>query len=276
MKKIVMSIIISSLVMSLLHSRRHAFRRRSSQTQNVQATQDIPIVKFRRNLAKKMNRPRGRKVFTKKSSLKKSIVIFSSTGGGGHGSVSYGLTRYLGNRYDITVLNALQTVLAPMDTLGTLTFGKVCGEDLYNFFLRCGWTNLLKSYVENGAKLISWRHDMLVKLMLDYFSQAKPDLIISVIPIFNGVFLEACEKLDIPLLIPTNDLDTTNYIVGLKPPYFKKFIYTLPFDDPDIWKKIEPAQIPKDQVVISGFPLRPEFFTPKNVPKLKRKFKIPP
>lgn len=217
-----------------------------------------------------------RKGYVRPLGPKKKIVVFSSTGGGGHASVAHGLCKYLGDQYDITVLNALKTVHAPIDTLGTLTFGKVCGEDLYNFFLRCGWTNLIGHYAQGGQRYMSWRHNVLVKLTTGYFRDAKPDLIISVMPYINGALLEATSMLDIPFLVVTNDLDTSNYTVGLKEPYYKKFRYTLAFDDKELWDKIASACIPRDQVVVTGFPLRPEFFAPKNIPKLKKKFEIPP
>lgn len=277
MKKFNGMIFICSMVIFSLTARRHVFRDRSPRTVSIEPQKEVPIVIFRRKLPRKIQPYSTRKRYTKKypQSIKKNIVIFSSTGGGGHSSVSAGLCAYLGDTYDITVLNALKTVHAPVDTLGTLTFGKVCGEDLYNFFLRCGWTNLIRQYVSAGTSYMTMRHSTLVKLTMDYFKDEKPDLVISVIPMLNAALLEACEKLDIPFLILTNDLNSTNYINGLRPPYYKKFRYTLPFDDPGLWQKIESAKIPKDQVLVSGFPLRPEFFTPKNVPKLKRKFNVP-
>ncbi len=262
--------------MCLLYAPRHAFRRRAPYRKPVSGTEDLPIVKFRRKLARQAKPSVSRRKYTKaSSSIKKNIVVFSSTGGGGHTAVSGGLCRYLGDRYNVTVLNSLKTIHSPIDTLGTITFGKVCGEDLYNFFLRCGWTNLLRHYSTAGTKYMGWRHGTLVKLTMNYFKEDKPDLVISVIPYLNGALLEACEKLNIPFLVLTNDLDTTNYTVKVHPPYYKKFCYTVPFDDEEVWDKIKALQIPKDQVVVTGFPLRPEFFTPKNVPKLKRKFKMP-
>lgn len=206
---------------------------------------------------------------------KKSILILSSIGGGGHTAVSSGLCDYLGDDYDVTVVNALQDVFGPVDTIKTLSFGKLCGEGFYNLFLRCGWTNLTGKYAHAGSSYMLWRHGVLVKLMVKYCKREQYDLVISVMPKINAAVLEACEQLDLPFLILTNDLDTTNYINGIYKPTYKKLRYTLAFDDPVLWKKIEKAQIPKEQVVITGFPLRPEFFTPKDVPALKKKFKVP-
>ena len=173
---------------------------------------------------------RSKRIYRPENSPKKNIVVFYCLGGGGHVSVANGLCRYLGDRYDITVVNSLRTVFGPIDTLGTLTFGKVCGEDLYNFFLRCGWTNLIGYYAHGGTSYMTWRHKTLVKLTMSYFKESKPDLVISVMPFINGALLEACENLDIPFIVLTNDLDTTNYVNGLVLPRREKFCYTLAFD----------------------------------------------
>ncbi len=206
--------------------------------------------------------------------LKKTIIVFSSVGGGGHLSVSKGLCGYLGDKYDVEVVNALKTILAPIDTLGTLTFGKVTGEDMYNFFLRCGWTNLLGSYAHMGESYMRYRHGDMVKLVRRFLVERRPALVISVIPFVNNAFLEACEELDIPFLVVTNDLDSSNYIYDLSPPYYKKFKYTIPFDDKAIREKIKPAKFGKEQIVITGFPLRPEFFATKKKQKLKKEFDV--
>lgn len=218
------------------------------------------------------------KQVAKKSQLlrKKRILIFSSIGGGGHTAVSNGLNSYLFDEYEILVVNLFKEVLGPLDTLGTLSFGKMGGEDLYNFCLRARWTGVAGSIARAGNSYFNWRQDAAESCLLDYFKYAKPDLIISVIPIVNGAVLAVAQKLDIPLLILTNDLDTTNYLNGISKPTYKKFKITLAFEDPTLREKMKPAGIPESQIAVAGFPLRPEFFKPKDVPALKKEFNVPP
>jgi UDP-N-acetylglucosamine:LPS N-acetylglucosamine transferase len=206
---------------------------------------------------------------------KKKIIIFSSIGGGGHAAVSKGLSKYLCDSYDVKVINAFQEVFGSIDSIGTITFGRVYGEDFYNFCLRCRWTNFIGRFARTGMWYYRWRNDELEKLAIEYFKKQKPDLVISVIPMINGGLFGACQKEDIPFLIVTNDLDTGNYVNGLSKPDYKKFHYTLAFEDESLREKIQQAQIPQEQVSITGFPLRPEFFTKKDVPALKKEFKIP-
>ena len=149
------------------------------------------------------------------------------------------------------------------------------GEDFYNFCLRVRWTNVAGAIVSRGGGYLNWRQGAIEKLLLDYFCDEKPDLIISVMPVINASLLTVAEKLAIPFLVITNDFDTTNYINNIKAPTYPYFKYTLPFDDSDIKEKIKPAEFKKDQIVITGFPLRPDFFKEKNLEIIRRDFEVP-
>ncbi len=219
-----------------------------------------PAVKRR---VKKVARPRKR------------ILIFSSKGGGGHTAVSNGLCAYLKDKYDVAVVNIFQEVVSSIDTLSTLTFGKVTGEDLYNFCMVSRWNRMLNKYAELGTYLFESKQHLAEKIISDYFRYDQPDLLISVVPFINGALLAVSKKLNMPFAIITNDLDTSNYIVGIKNPSYKKFRYTLAFEDALMREKIKEACIPDDQIVITGFPLRPSFHAQKDHAAIKKDFKIP-
>lgn len=207
--------------------------------------------------------------------IKKRIIIFSCLGGGGHAAVSSGLKKYLGDKYDITIVNTFQEVLTSIDTLGAITFGKIASDDFYNFCLRVRWTNLAGAFVSKGSGVINWRQGTVEKLFLDYFCDEKPDLIISVMPVINAALITVSEKLSIPFLVITNDLDTTNYINNIKAPQYAHFKYAIPFDWEPINEKIKSAEFKKEQLVVTGFPLRPEFFKEKDTQAIRRDFDIP-
>jgi processive 1,2-diacylglycerol beta-glucosyltransferase len=211
---------------------------------------------------------------------KKRIVVFTSKGGGGHTAVTRGLERYftddaIKDLYEITSVNIFQDVLAPFDTLRTITFGMMSGEDFYNFCLQCRWITITNNFAKVGRWSINFRQSTVEWLLLEFFRFEKPDLILSVIPLANGALINVAEKLNVPLLVVTNDLDTTNYINGIEAPIYRKFVYTLAFDDPHMKAKIAPAQIPPDQIRVTGFPLRPEFFKKKDRRALKKEFELP-
>lgn len=217
-----------------------------------------------------INQLKLRKIRIKKSFLKarplfnvkKNILIFTSKGGGGHIAVANALKGYLSNFYNIKIANFFEDVMTSLDIVRTFTFGQLSSEDFYNLCLRYNFIKLLNIFSRVGAWGLRTRQHSMEKVLYDYINKLdiKPDLIVSVIPMVNNVILSAAEKLDIPFLIITNDLDTVNYINGITKVNYKKFYYTLSFDDRDILEKIEAANIPSNQIVFSGFPLRPEFF----------------
>ena len=223
----------------------------------------------------KLKQRKGLPVQQTKTAPKKRIVVFSSKGGGGHTAVSNGLKAYLDDDYEVTIVNVFQEVLGSIDTLGAVTFGSLSGEDFYNFCLRCRWTNVVGGFAKTGGSYMAWREDDVESLILDYFEFAKPDLLISVIPFINAATRKAAEKLDIPLLVLTNDLDTTNYVNAFAKGNYPKFRYSLAFNEPALKEKIKDAHIPEEQLVITGFPLRPDFFKEKDCTAIKKDFKVP-
>ncbi len=206
---------------------------------------------------------------------KKRILIFSSKGGGGHTAVSNGLCNYLKDTYEVAVVNIFEEVVSSIDKLSTLTFGKVTGEDLYNFCMVSRWNRVLNKYAELGTYLFESKQHMNEKVITDYFKYDQPDLLISVVPFINGALLSVAKKINMPFLVVTNDFDTSNYVVGIKNPSYEKFRYTLAFENELLREKIKKAHIPDDQIVITGFPLRPSFHLPKDPVAIKKDFKIP-
>lgn len=207
---------------------------------------------------------------------KKRILIVSSIGGGGHASVANALQSYLKD-YDITVTNIFQDIINPVDLMQTFTFKRLSGEDFYNFCLQSRWTGVISSMVSFGSWTLRRQKNAIEKLMIDYLERQNPkfDLILSVMPSINFALINVAHKFDIPFLVLTNDLDTTNYINGIKNPSYKKFYYTLAFEDQVLRDKIACAGIPNSQIKITGFPLRPSFFKPKDKDAIKKEFQVP-
>jgi len=206
---------------------------------------------------------------------KKRILIFMSIGGGGHVSVSNALKRYLEDDYEITIVNFFEEVMSSVDTIRYLTFGKASGEDIYNFCLQNRFISLVNGFTRFGAWSIKYKSTAIESLLQDFIIRYKPDLLISVIPVVNFMILPVAKKLDIPFLVVTNDLDTTNYVNGITQIDYNKFYYTVAFNDKDIYSKFRTAKIPKSQVAVTGFPLRPEFYDKdKDKALIKKDFQI--
>lgn len=206
---------------------------------------------------------------------KKKILIYTCRGGGGHMAVSRAVTDYLKDQYDIVAVNMFGEILAPIDYLGFATAGKFTGEDFYNFCLQSRWNSIVARYLDLGSWMFRCKEHAIEKLIREYTITQKPDLLLSVIPIVDFAIIKVAKSLNLPLIVLTNDLDTTNYINGLKSPRYNKFYYTLAFDDQDMRNKIAAADIPEKQIKIVGFPLRPEFFKQKDKDVIKQEFLIP-
>jgi len=100
-------------------------------------------------------------------------------------------------------------------------------------------------------------------------------MVISVVPLINGALLDATEQLNIPLIVIPTDLDSRTFVEGINYPSYKKFRYCLPFDDTTIKTTIKNAQICNSQVIVSGFPIRADFFEPKDTAALRQSYGIP-
>ncbi len=199
----------------------------------------------------------------------------TSDGGGGHKSVSKALEQFLQPDYSVKRENLILGILHSLDPIRKISFNKCTGEDFYDYCLKRKWVYITNNLVRLGRRLILFSSGPIERLLGIYLDQEKPDMIISVMPFFNFAFFKEAKKRKIPFIIVTNDLDSSNYPLGLHNPQYDKFKYILTFDDKDVKKKISKANFNSDQVISLGFPLRPDFFDKKNVKNIKKDFNIP-
>jgi len=214
-------------------------------------------------------------LFAQKPQSKRSIVFFSSRGGGGHESVRKAFQAEFDDIYDIEPAYIFGDTLRKIDHIQTLTFGKIKGEDVYNFCLRHKMNRTINLFYSFGRFNYSFNRGKAGRLIRRYLQEKKPDLVISAIPIVNDIILKVTKELDIPFLLIPTDLDVSIFMKGIDNPDYKKFHVALPFNEPEALKTIQPAHIPKEQISIIGFPIRPDFFEKKDIQKIKKDFDIP-
>jgi processive 1,2-diacylglycerol beta-glucosyltransferase len=206
----------------------------------------------------------------------KKVLVFTSKGGGAHLAAASALEAYLNHDYFFRRVHFFEEVLGPLDPFFTLSFGRLSGEGIYNLCLRHGWHGLATFFCDKiGAPRMIALAGEIERRTLSFIRAEKPDLIVSLIPLVDAVFLRVAETLDIPFFIVPVDLDTSNYIHGLQGGYFSGFRYTLPFGDREIWEKMAPARIPRAQVKVIGFPVRPDFHEQKDLRGLRRELDLP-
>lgn len=196
---------------------------------------------------------------------KKKILVLISVGGGGHKAAGESLKEILSGSYEVEIVNPLEQMLRPIDSLSLLTFGKFTSEDLYNLSLRKGYHKLIKClFCHVGTSYMRSKRRHVQKLFDKYLlkqAHYPPSLVISTFPMINAPLFEAAHEHDIPVLILPTDLDSETFLLGIDEVQIKedaKLVVALPYDDPDLHlKAVREGQLKAKNLHVTGFPVRP-------------------
>jgi processive 1,2-diacylglycerol beta-glucosyltransferase len=209
---------------------------------------------------------------------KKKIIILSSKGGAGHIAAGQTLTSLLEKEYDLKSVYPLETILTPLDFVKNITGTYSC-EQIYNRIIQGGWNNFVNFYVKNIAPFqILSRRKKIEKLFYDFFNKEKPDLIISIIPLFNWPAKNAADKFNIPYLLVALDIDLSLWALGLDKINPNNFYMT--FYDNFVKKGFEKKlkNLSYKQLKPIGMPIREEFLRikdSKEKAQIKKEWNIP-
>ena len=206
---------------------------------------------------------------------KKKILIFSCRGGGGHIAATSAIKEYLEPEFCVGSTFVFSNLLQSVDLLSKFNPRNKTFIDSYNELVQKNWNRLLNFVAKVGSWYYPLRKRTVNKILEQYISTHKPDLIISVTAVVNNNLLKVAKKLDIPFLLIPTDLDGTNATLAMKNPRYNKFHLGLAYDDPAILKKIAGAAIDKKYISYVGFPVKKSFFAPKNQRMTKKIFGIP-
>ncbi len=216
----------------------------------------------------------------KTKTAKKRILVLISEGGGGHKMAGEALKDIFSSEHGIDIVNVFTDIIYPLDWFNAITSGFFTGEDFYNFMLRKGYHKGVHVYATIGNRYMGANRLRIEKLCEKYLNKLDTsyDLVISTVPWINSGIAKALQKKKIPFLILPTDLDTSTFFIGMTPKQFKaddKIAFAIPYDDPDLRKKgLKNPAIPKDKIVISGFPVRGECqktYSPEGIKLLKLK-----
>ncbi len=200
-------------------------------------------------------------------SQRKTLLILSSTGGGGHIAACNTLQSLVGDEYDLKMVY-------PINQLRI--WGVPSCEQVYNSMLRNGWIRSMNFIVRNLAPSI-FRSYMgkLERIIHSYIQTYKSDLVISVIPFVNLPASEAARKSKLPFLIITTDNDLRNWAVEIekiKHPYFKVTIGADLSTTRDVLLR---KRVPESAIETIGLPLRTEFMVQKDRNKILEELHLP-
>jgi len=203
----------------------------------------------------------------------KKILIFTSSGGGGHLSATSALENYL-HEYEIEIVHIFK-LLQHLDPIRVITGNTYSCEELFNEFLPKKYIRLLSWISRFGIEYIHRRRKRIYHDLRTYIVQSKPTLIISFIPVMNYIILDVAQELNIPFLLIPTDLDATLYVQRIKNPDYKQFYIGLSFDDEDIRKPFKKNHIAPKHIIVLGAPLKADFFIQQNKDLLKEQYNIP-
>jgi UDP-N-acetylglucosamine:LPS N-acetylglucosamine transferase len=121
-----------------------------------------------------------------------TLVFFDA--GGGHRNAATALQVEIerqGLPLKVSLVN-LQEVLDPLDILRKLTGLRI--QDLYNQMLRHGWTLGSPQLMRVLQLVIRMYHAPSVRVLEQFWREAKPDMVVSVVPHFNRALHESFAK----------------------------------------------------------------------------------
>ncbi|MDB5970872.1 MAG: galactosyldiacylglycerol synthase [Hydrocarboniphaga sp.] len=143
------------------------------------------------------------------------IELFYFDAGGGHRSASTALLQVITQSYpqwQVTLVN-LQELLQDIDPVHRLS--KFQSQDVYNAMLKRGWTGattVILRALQQGIRALSPLMEMQLRR---HWQQSKPDLVVSLIPNFNGVMFRALRD-----VLPTVPYITVMTDLADSPPRF--------------------------------------------------------
>jgi 1,2-diacylglycerol 3-beta-galactosyltransferase len=136
------------------------------------------------------------------------LEFFYFDAGGGHRSAATALRQVIADRlphWQVEMVN-LSELLQPVDPLFRWT--KIPAQNFYNGVVKRGWTYGSLAMLRGLQKAIKAYAPQMEELLRRHWQTARPDLVVSVIPNFNGAMFRAlrCIHSDVPYVTVMTDL----------------------------------------------------------------------
>jgi UDP-N-acetylglucosamine:LPS N-acetylglucosamine transferase len=199
--------------------------------------------------------------------LRKTILVLSSYGGGGHLAASNTLQKLVGDEYDLKIVY-------PINQLKI--WGVPSCERVYNNMLSSGWIRSMNFIVRNVCPpVFRSRLGKLEEIIASYINTHQPHLVISLIPFINYPASEATRKNEIPFLLVTTDNDLRNWAFEMQKVKHPQMKVTIGADLPTTRDILLKMNIPENAIETIGLPLRPDFMNQKDEKKILEELQLP-
>lgn len=135
------------------------------------------------------------------------VEIFFFDAGGGHRNAATALQQSIEQKFpnwSVRLVN-LQNLLTDVDPLQRIS--SYSSQDLYNGLLKRGWTYGSTAMLRGMQKAIKWLSPLCEARLQAYWRQQRPDIVVSVIPNFNGIMCRALAVVypDVPYVTVMTD-----------------------------------------------------------------------
>lgn len=201
------------------------------------------------------------------TSPRKTILVLSSVGGGGHLAACNTLETLVGHEYDLKVVY-------PINQLDI--WGVPSCEQFYNSLLRNGWIRSMNFIVRHVCPpVFRSRFGKIEKIIGSYIKNLNPELVISLIPFINYPASEAARKSDLPFLLITTDNDLRNWAFEMERIKHQQMKVTIGEDLPTTRDVLLNKKIPSSAIETIGLPLRPDFLAQKDQKKILEELHLP-
>lgn len=198
---------------------------------------------------------------------RKTVLILSSTGGGGHIAAANALQKIVGDEYDLKVVY-------PINELRI--WGVPSCEQVYNGMLRNGWIRSTNFIVRHVVPPVFRSYQgKLEKIITTYVNSFKPDLVVSLIPFINYAASEASRKKELPFLLVTTDNDLRHWSLEMEKVKHPQMKVTIGADLPMTRDILLKKNIPENAIETIGLPIRPDFMAQKDEKKILDELHLP-
>ncbi|MFO1432850.1 MAG: glycosyltransferase [Candidatus Competibacteraceae bacterium] len=138
------------------------------------------------------------------------LEFFYFDAGGGHRSAAMALREVINERYphwSVDLVN-LQELLKPIDPVSRLTQRKMLSQSIYNRYLKTGLTYGSGLFLRILQKGIQSNSIAIQNQLEQHWRCSQPDLVVSLIPNFNGLMFQALRRIHpkIPYVTVMTDL----------------------------------------------------------------------
>ena len=195
--------------------------------------------------------------------MKPKILLIYIDSGGGHRAAATALCeviRQQGRPWDVEMVS-IQDLLDPIDFIRKYT--GIRFQDVYNIMLRRGWTAGTAQLIPLMHLVIRLSHGKQVSVLQRYWSQHRPDMVVSLIPHYNRALRTTLDQVWPGTPFVTLLTDIADY-----PPHFwieRVNQHVICGSEMAVRQALE-IGIPKEHVLLtSGMILNPRFYVPLNL-----------